>query len=94
VAKLYTVIGVDLVSKEGVRMAYDAKGWRIHNIRQLGEQQRKDALLLLERASAAAEYTPEDQLGDEHLLHRAEHAARRLKLRITVLHKKTIKPPI
>lgn len=74
---------VDFVTADGIRLRYDGTRWHVEAIRQLGEAQRQAALLLLERAEAMAERTPEEFLAPDALLGRAEYVARRLELRIT-----------
>ena len=79
------VISLELLSKTGVRVFCDADGWRLLNPRTLGQKELEAARVLLQRASDYAEKTRLDPKEDESLalLRRAEHAAKRLDLRIT-----------
>jgi hypothetical protein len=74
---------VEFVTADGVRMEYGDEGWKIHNIRQLGEVAKQGALDLLVKAEETTNTVPEDLIGDDPLWSRAEYAAKRLKLRIT-----------
>jgi hypothetical protein len=79
------VVGLELLSKTGVRLVCDGDGWRLINQRSLGHQELEAARALLARAEDFAEKTRLDPKEDESLalLRRGEHVAKRLDLRIT-----------
>lgn len=86
-SKRRVVYMVEFLSPEGVRLEYGEDGWRILNIRQLGEAARRNAQQLLERAELHADRAVIEPNDDAPLETRSAYVARKLGLRVT--HKRT-----
>jgi len=76
---------VEFLTADGIKIELNQEGWRVLNIRQLGEAQRIAALALLARVEALAPYPPpEDRPATAlTLTEDADRVATRVGLRIT-----------
>lgn len=78
-----TLVRLELLSTEGVRMEVDEDGWRLINPRHLGQKALDAARHLLERAETMALPDDPKREGPPTWIDRAAHAEKILKLRIT-----------
>ena len=79
--QIRAVIQMEFLSRDGVRLELDGKGWRILNPRQLGEKQLAQARALMERAEACLP-PQEPDAEPPTLAELGDHAAKQLDLRI------------
>ncbi|MBA3710298.1 MAG: hypothetical protein H0W83_15925 [Planctomycetes bacterium] len=87
------VYQVEFTTSAGVRLEFGSDGWRVLNIRQLGERDRVQALELLDQVQALAEAALVEPFDRNPLLTRAEHVSTSLGLRITHRRSKEVKDP-
>ena len=82
---------VEMLAPDGSKFELDQDGWRVQNVRQMGEVQRLAALVLLARLEALAPYPPPEPKPFVALVEDAERVATRLGLRITHRRSKSLK---
>ncbi len=74
---------VEFVAPDGIRFEYDERGWRLTNIRQLGESERIRGLEMIERVETCAATAVVEPWDPNPLLTVAEHVSNTLVIRIT-----------
>jgi hypothetical protein len=74
---------VEFLNPDGTKIELSQEGWRVLNIRSMGEVQRLAALALLARVEAIMPYPPEEPRPLTALTTDAEYVATRVGLRIT-----------
>jgi hypothetical protein len=77
-----SVVSIELVAGDGVRVILDADGLRLVNPRQLGHAQRARADELLERLAGARLPVPEPPEAPPTLEDDAKHLANAFRLRV------------
>ncbi len=82
---------VEFLAPDGTKFELDQDGWRVQNVRQMGEVQRLAALALLARLEALAPYPPPEPPPFVSLVEDAERVATRIGLRITHRRSKSLK---
>lgn len=82
---------VEFLAPDGSKFELDQDGWRVLQVRQMGEPQRLAALALLARLEALAPYPPPEPRPFAALIEDAERVAARLGLRITHRRAKSLK---
>jgi hypothetical protein len=74
---------VEFVASDGTRFEYDHRGWRLTNVRQLGESERGRGLELIAKAEDCAATAVVEASDPNPLLTVALHVSRTLEHRIT-----------
>jgi hypothetical protein len=74
---------IEFVTADGVRIEHNRDGWRIANVRGLGEATRLKALELLEEIEGHIMRPPADPADPQPMVTLCEQIAVRFKLRIT-----------